>query len=258
MTTRFNFVGKPRLLSHSVVDAIERSIRKRELTPGMKLESEHELCTQFGVSRTVLREALRMLSARGLIRIEKGRGIFISQLSPETVTTPLEMYLHQHEGEYRSFDIIRARQLIEPPIAAEAAIKHTQADAEQLTKDYDDMLACDGDSKKLAELDMAFHRHIAEACGNALVPLLIVPIYALMPSIKHSVHQVIEEARYSAIEWHGRILKAIIDRNAEEARSNMAYHLIESERHIAQMMGTEAGSDETSGKVKGDRLASLS
>lgn len=240
MTTRFKSVGKPRLLSHSVVDAIENSIRNRDLVPGMKLDSEHELCTQFGVSRTVLREALRMLSARGLIRIEKGRGIFVSQLSPETVTTPLEMYLHQHGGDYRSIDIIRARQLIEPPIAAEAAIKHTQADAEQLTQDYEDMVACEADSRKLSELDMTFHRHIAVACGNSLVPLLIVPIYALMPRIKLSVHQVIEEARYSAIEWHGRILEAILARDSDKARAHMEYHLIESERHIAQMMSAEA------------------
>ncbi|MDE2958391.1 MAG: FadR/GntR family transcriptional regulator [Bacteroidota bacterium] len=246
MTSRFKSVGKPRLLSHSVVEAIEHSIRTRELTPGMKLDSEHELCTQFGVSRTVLREALRMLAARGLIEIEKGRGMFISRLSPETVTTPLEMYLHQHEGDYRSIDIIRARQLIEPPIAAEAAIRHTDADAEQLTQDYNDMVACD--SGQLAELDMAFHRHIAVACGNALVPLLIVPIYALMPGIKHSVHQVIEEARYSAIEWHGRILKAILARDPEQARANMEYHLIESERHITQMM--ESAAERDSGLVQ--------
>ena len=243
MTARFKSVGKPRLLSHSVVEAIEHSIRTRDLIPGMKLDSEHELCTQFGVSRTVLREALRMLSARGLIEIEKGRGMFISRLSPETVTTPLEMYLHQHEGDYRSIDIIRARQLIEPPIAAEAAVRHTKADAEQLNQDYEDMVACDGDSGQLAELDMAFHRHIAVACGNALVPLLIVPIYALMPSIKHSVHQVIEEARYSAIEWHGRILEAILARDPEQARADMEYHLIESERHITQMMGAERESE---------------
>lgn len=252
---RFKSVGKPRLLSHSVVDAIEQSIRTRDLRPGMKLDSEHELSTQFGVSRTVLREALRMLSARGLIEIEKGRGIFVSQLSPETVTTPLEMYLHQHEGDYQSIDIIRARQLIEPPIAGEAAQKHTQADAERLTQDYDDMLVCEGDGKKLAELDMAFHRHIAEACGNALVPLLIVPIYALMPRIKHSVHQVIEEARYSAIEWHGKILNAILARNPERARANMEYHLIESERHITQMMEAQAKNGNRSGHHAGSSMS---
>ena len=245
MTTRFSSVGKPRLLSHSVVDAIEASIRKRDLVPGMKMDSEHELCVQFGVSRTVLREALRMLSGRGLIRIEKGRGIFVSQLSPETVTTPLEMYLEQHWGDYKSIDIIRARQLIEPPIAAEAAIRHTQKDADQLSLDYESMKVCDGDSRELAELDLAFHRHIAVASGNSLVPLLIAPIYALMPRVKLSVHKVIEEARYSAIEWHGRILASILDRDSDEARYNMECHLIESERHITEMMAAEAAVSES-------------
>lgn len=240
MTKRFKSVGKPQLLSHSVVEAIEDSIRTRQLVPGMRLASELELCEQFGVSRTVLREALRMLSGRGLIRIEKGRGIFVSQLSPETVTTPLEMYLHQHWGDFQSLDIIRARQLIEPPITAEAAIHHTSEDADRLKRDYEKMKACDGGSEDLAELDLAFHRHIAIASGNGVVPLLIAPIHALMPQIKSSIHKVVEDARYSAIEWHGRILEAILARSPEDARANMECHLVESEKHIAQMLAVQS------------------
>ncbi len=240
MTKRFKSVGKSQLLSHSVEEAIEKSIRKGHLVPGMKLSSELELCEQFGVSRTVLREALRMLSGRGLIRIEKGRGIFVSQLSAETVTTPMEMYLHQHWGDFRSLDIIRARQLIEPPIAAEAAIHHTQDDADRLQRDLENMKGWSGGSDELAELDLAFHRHIAVASGNAVVPLLIAPIHALMPQIKSSIHKVVEDARYSAIEWHSRILEAILKRAPEDARTNMEYHLVESERHIAQMLSAQS------------------
>ena len=80
-----------------------------------------------------------MLSGRGLIRIEKGRGIFVSELSAETVSTPLEMYLQQHGGDLKFIDIIKARQLIEPPIAAEAALHYTPDDAKQLQEDFDAM-----------------------------------------------------------------------------------------------------------------------
>ena len=240
MTTSFKSIGRSKLLSHSVVETIEDSIRKRHLVPGMKLSSELELCSQFGISRTVLREALRMLLGRGLIRIEKGRGIFVSQLSPETVSTPLEMYLHQHGSDSQSKDIIRARQLVEPPIAAEAAIRHTEKDGKQLIQDFEDMKAWNGDSKGLAALDLAFHRDIAVASGNVVVPLLIAPIHALMPQIKSSVHQVVEDARDSAIQWHSRILEAILDRSPEDARRDMEYHLLESERHILQMLEAQS------------------
>ena len=235
MPSRFKPVGNSQLLSTAIVNAIEDSIRSRELTPDMKLSSEHELCDQFGVSRTVLREALRMLSARGLLRIEKGRGIFVSHISSETVTGPLELYLHQNSEPFPAMDIIRARQLIEPSLAAEAALRHSEEDARQLEDDCERLRACEGRGSTLAELDLAFHRHIAVASGNKLVPLLIEPIHALMPRLKSSVHSKIEEARYSAIEWHERILKAIIMRNAEGARSAMHLHLVESERHLRQV-----------------------
>lgn len=243
MNQKFTSVGKPQLLSHSVVEAIEDSIRKNDLRPGMRLASELDLCSQFGVSRTVLREALRMLSGRGLIRIEKGRGIFVSELSAETVSTPLQMYLQQHSGDLKYIDLIKARQLIEPPIAAEAALHHTPDDARQLQEDFDAMSSWTGGNEELANLDLAFHQHIAIASGNSVVPLLIAPIHALMPQIKSSVHKVVEDAKYSAIEWHRRILDAILERDPEAARANMEHHLVESGKHISRMLAAQTASE---------------
>ncbi|MXW33565.1 MAG: FadR family transcriptional regulator [Rhodothermaceae bacterium] len=243
MTQKFTPVGKPQLLSHSVVEAIENSIRKNDLRPGMRLASELDLCSQFGVSRTVLREALRMLSGRGLIRIEKGRGIFVSELSAETVSTPLQMYLQQHSGDLKYIDLIKARQLIEPPIAAEAALYHTPDDARQLKEDFDAMSSWTGGNEELANLDLAFHQHIAIASGNSVVPLLIAPIHALMPQVKSSVHKAVEDAKYSAIEWHRRILDAILERDPEAARVNMEYHLVESGKHISRMLAAQTSSE---------------
>lgn len=243
MIQKFTPVGKPQLLSHSVVEAIEDSIRKNALRPGMRLASELDLCSQFGVSRTVLREALRMLSGRGLIRIEKGRGIFVSELSAETVSTPLQMYLQQHTGDLKYIDLIKARQLIEPPIAAEAALHHTPDDARQLQEDFDAMSSWTGGNEELANLDLAFHQHIAIASGNSVVPLLIAPIHALMPQVKSSVHKMVEDAKYSAIEWHRRILDAILERDPEAARTNMEYHLVESGKHISRMLAAQTASE---------------
>lgn len=75
------------------------------------------------------------------------------------------------------------------------------------------------------------------------MPLLIAPIHALMPQIKSSVHEIVEDARYSAIEWHERILEAILTRDADAARTNMEHHLMESENHISQMLSAQKESD---------------
>ena len=71
------------------------------------------------------------------------------------------------------------------------------------------------------------------------MPLLIAPIHALMPQIKSFVHKAVEDAKSSAIEWHGRILESILMRDAEAARTNMEHHLRESENHISQMLSAQ-------------------
>ena len=243
MAQPFKPVGKTQLLSHAVERAIENSIRRGELVPGMRMLPEFQLCEQFGVSRTVLREALRMLSGRGLLRIEKGRGIFVSELTTETVTIPLELYLHQKFGALHWLDVIRARQIIEPAIAAEAALHRTSEDMARLEQDFGELQDCSNGSGDLTALDMAFHLHIAEASGNPVVPLLVQPIHALMPEIKASVHQVVVDARESAIEWHGKILQAIAAGSAEEARLCMARHLDVSEDHVRHVMEVEPVGD---------------
>ncbi len=240
MAERFKPVGKTQLLSHAVGGAIEDSIRGGQLVPGMRMPPEFQLCEQFGVSRTVLREALRMLSGRGLLRIEKGRGIFVDELTTETVTIPLGLYLHQKFGSLHWLDVIRARQIIEPPFAAEAALHHASEDIKRLEQDFEELKACRNGSGDVTALDMAFHLHIAEASGNPVVPLLVQPIHALMPRIKSSVHQVVIDAKESAIEWHGKILQAIAAGTADEARLCMARHLDVAEDHVRQVMEVEA------------------
>jgi GntR family transcriptional repressor for pyruvate dehydrogenase complex len=128
----FTPVENRELLSKTVASSIEEAIRSKKIIKGNKLPSESELCEQFGVSRTALREALRMLSARDLITIVKGKGIYVKGPSADTVTRPLHMFL-QMKGEHNYVrDVIRARQIIEPAIAAEAAKNRTEEDIDRL------------------------------------------------------------------------------------------------------------------------------
>lgn len=223
-------------LSKAVESQIESAIRAKTYIPGAKLPSELELCQQFQVSRTAVREALRMLSARGLVSVEKGRGIFVRNVSAETVTDPISLYLQLQYERDASLDVIHARQIIEPPIAASAALYHTKEDAERLVKDYDDLVKNQGDYAELSHLDMRFHLDIAKASENMLIPLLLEPIHRLMPQIKSSVYENVKDAKESAVKWHKRILDAILRRDAEGARVAMIKHLEIAEQHVEQTL----------------------
>jgi GntR family transcriptional repressor for pyruvate dehydrogenase complex len=238
MTTKkiFNSIGKRSLLSNIVVSQIEKTIRSKVLLPGAKLPSELVLCQQFGVSRTAVREALRTLSARGLITIMKGKGIFVQNITSEIVTDPIYLFLEmQHERSY-VLDVVHARQIIEPPIAASAALHHTDEDAEKLKKDHNDLVHSNGDYKELSRLDMLFHLDIAKASENSIIPLILEPIHRLIPQIKSSVYATVGDAKRSAVEWHQKILTAILQRDAEGARNAMIRHLEIAEQHTEQML----------------------
>ncbi len=232
----FTPIGKSNLLSKMVESQIEDAIRTKKVLPDAKLPSEQELCSQFKISRTALREALRMLAARGLVTIIKGKGIYVQSPSAETVTDPILLYLQMQNEAHYILDVVHARQIIEPPIAASAAVHHTEEDAERLKKDFKDLSTSDGDYKELSRLDMLFHLDIARASENTIIPLILEPIHRLAPRIKSSVYAAVTDAKQSALEWHEKILTAILERNPEEAKNAMAKHLEIAEKHDRQII----------------------
>lgn len=238
--TLFQKVAARRLLSHTVVDQIEEAITNRRLEPGMRLPSEMELCKSFGVSRTAVREALRMLSARGLVTIEKGKGMFVNTLSAASATDPLRLYLSMNYEKVFVLDVIRARQAIEPSIAAVAAAQRSTDDIVRLHHDIEDLRNASEDYTQLAGLDMAFHLDIARASQNPLMPIIIDPIHRLMPDIKSSVYATVEHARESALEWHSRITDRIVAKDTTGAHDTMAEHLRIAEEHARHMLHVQA------------------
>jgi GntR family transcriptional repressor for pyruvate dehydrogenase complex len=235
----FTTIGNRELLSKTVASKIEEAIHSRILENGDRLPSELELAAQFDVSRTVIREALRMLSAREIVNIRKGKGVYVSGYSAESVVQPLHSYLTFSVREDYAIDIVYARQVIEPAIAYVAALKHTSEDATTLQKDWDDLKACPPDAHvDLAHLDLRFHLDIARATHNIVIPLMIEPINRLMPAIKIAVYKVVTDSKGSALEKHERILSAILRRDAEGARQAMVAHLKVAEDHVRLTLET--------------------
>lgn len=236
----FQKVGTRRLLSHTVVDQIEQAIKEKRLEAGMRLPSEMELCKSFGVSRTAVREALGMLSARGLVTIEKGKGMFVNTLSAAAVTDPLRLYLSMNYQKVFVLDVIRARQAIEPSIAGVAAAQRSADDIKKLQQDIEELRNASDDYLQLAGLDMTFHLDIARASQNPLLPLIIDPIHRLMPEIKSSIYATVAHARESALEWHSRITERILAKDVTGARDTMAEHLRIAEEHARQMLQAQS------------------
>jgi GntR family transcriptional regulator, transcriptional repressor for pyruvate dehydrogenase complex len=184
----------------------------------------------------VIREAIRIVSAKGLTTIVKGKGIFVLAATADNVTDPLRLYLQLTSTRGYVLDVVHARQMIEPVIAAEAALHRTDEDLARLRRDIENLAACETNSPELAHCDMAFHRDVARASQNLIMPLLIDPIHRLMPEIKTSIYATVRGAKASAVEWHLKVLTMIEQKDAEGARAAMVEHLAIAERHARRML----------------------
>lgn len=235
----FKSVGNKELLSKKVAQEIELAINNKQILEGDKLPTEFELCKQFGVSRTSLREALRMLSAKGLISIEKGRGIFVKKLSSDSVSVPMHNYLKLRIGVPYVLEIIEARRVIEPEIARSAALNRTSEDIDRMKKDIDNFANFKGLPEDLARVDMEFHLDIARSTQNRLLPLMLKPVFRLMPEIKSRIVADIPSAIDSALIWHKKILDAIIERDPHRAYEEMKHHLVIALEHAQEMFRIE-------------------
>lgn len=230
-------------LKEIIVKQIEGAILNKKYLPGSKLPTETELGKQFGVSRTAVREAIQILSARGLIYVEKGRGIFVNKITSESVIDPFKNYLRLKLDKDSVLDLTHARQMIEPSIAREAAKNRKEEDIQILQKDILALENCGDNYEELAALDMLFHLDIAKATHNAVIPLIIQPVHSLLPKIKPYVYAKVEDSKESALVWHKKIFEDIIKSDGDAAFMDMMEHLRMAEKHARKVLEIENSID---------------
>ncbi|MDD5582529.1 MAG: FadR/GntR family transcriptional regulator [Candidatus Marinimicrobia bacterium] len=226
MNNIFPKVGDSKTLSQKVEMKIEEAIRERKLLPGDKLPTEKELCEMFEVSRTALREALQMLSARGLVNIRKGSGIYVANFTKERAIKPMSLFLELNLNEKLIRDVMELRKIIEPSLAALAAQNRSENDLAEIIKTISDLKTCsEKDTEKEAKIDANFHMCIARASGNPLAPMILEPIYRLMPKIRTLIYQKVPHAKEKAIQYHELLFEKIVNKNSKSAREIMQDHL---------------------------------
>lgn len=237
MADLFPRIGSAVTLSQEIMERIEEVIRAKKVLPGQKLPPEYEMCRMFGVSRTALREALRMLSARGLITIRKGSGIYVNEYSSDHALQPISLYLELNLDREYILHVMEVRKMFEPPIARLAALKRNEQDLITLEKSLVALERCDPTNyAKQGQIDRDFHLAIAQATQNPLIPIIVTPIFKLMPKIRSLVYKYISTAMSEATDYHRKIYDRILDADPEGAYQMMVEHLIIAERHTQKII----------------------
>jgi len=195
-------------------------IFSQHLTAGDRLPNEMQLAQLLGVGRSTVREAIKQLASRNVLQVRHGSGTYVSskQGIPED---PLGLlFLPDDTG--KALELLEIRLMLEPEIAAKAALQAGMQDLEQIAAQCGVVEELIDSGKEYAQEDMVFHRMIAQACGNRVVANLLPIIHssiALCIDLTGCVYR--EDTRIE----HRRITDALIARDAAGARYAMIAHL---------------------------------
>jgi GntR family transcriptional repressor for pyruvate dehydrogenase complex len=218
----------------AVSDELKQRIRGGEWLPGERLPSISQLAKALKVSTGSVREALRSLQSIGLVKIEHGRGVFVT--GSRSSTDVASHFEHVDLGLIVA--LAETRRILEPELAALAAERGTDEELLSIEQLAQQMEAEAHQGTDFVEPDVQFHRCIAEAARNPVLFRMMASVNDLfLESRKVTSLEPGMTAR--AVRYHLLIAEALRDRNAPQARLLMLAHMNDS---LSSLLAAEARS----------------
>ena len=235
----------PRKVAPSVKDDVtvkliavfKQLISEGTMAPGGRLPSERELATSFGVSRSSLRQALKVLEIMGVISQRVGDGTYLNSSAKAILSEPMQ-FLILLDG-ISVHELMEARLIVEPELAAQAAARATDEDIAAIRAELDAMEQSGLEIARLVDHDLRFHQAIFDAAKNRVCGLMFAVVHQSLKNLITMTSQVV--AAEHTLVLHRRILNAIRKRDPEESRRRMSvgyYHERQSSLYVSRGIGT--------------------
>jgi len=224
-------------LVQRAVDAVNAYMVEHDLRVGDSLPGEGHFAAELGVSRAVMREAFGALAALRLIDVGNGRRPRVGAIDGSVMAASMSHAIST--AQVTVAEVWDVRRTLELQTAAQAALHRTDAQAAKIVALAEAMAEEVGDMKGLATHDIAFHRTIAEASGNALMTQIVAAFAPLMEIAVPAAWQTrtADTDRAKIIERHRALARAIANRDADAARAEMDAHF---ETSIGAKLALEA------------------
>lgn len=221
-------------LSQRIAETVQERIRAGAYGPGEKLPTEHALIGEFGVSRTVIREAIANLRANGLVNPRQGVGVFVTD---QPFAQPFTLEAGTGDALYEAVAVLELRIALEVETAGLAAARRTPQLVATMREALGKMDAAIAAGDDAIAQDLAFHRAIASATGNYhFVNLFNYLGEFLMPRARLNTSLIARESRGDYLrhinEEHERVFEAIAAGDSEAARGAMRLHLMGSKERL--------------------------
>ena len=237
-------IGEPLVREVSLADRVAQHITglmlDGTLPRGTRVPPERILAEQYGVSRTVIREALRMLASKGLLETRGGSGTYVRGPDPAAAAESMTLLLRLHHGNmpvpYEK--IHEVRRVLEVEIAALAAERAQPDDIAVLEREVEQQRQARHDRDAYTAHDLAFHAALARAAHNELFPVLMHSIHDVMTEIRQLGFHV-PGAIDNGLMHHERLLARVKAGDAAGAAQAMTEHLRDSQRILLQGLEIE-------------------
>ena len=209
------------LLYIDIVKKIEDKINKEFFSEGDKLPSEREMSIEFGVSRIVIREAIKVLQEKGLVMVRPGKGAYVTKPKDDSITDTLQRIVQSYNITVE--DIVDVREDLELAIIPKAVKKATEKNIQKLKDCYQKMIEKKF-LKEFSQEDMNFHLELAEATQNKFYVVLATSFFELTERLLVDV-SVYTNTVDQVLEHHKKIIESIEKGDVVLAISTMKEHI---------------------------------
>lgn len=232
----FPRIGRTDTLRNEVAEHIKGLVKNGQLKPGDRLPTEREMAQEFGVSRTVIRDAVKTLVGVGILEVKHGVGIFVGIMNSNTVARQLSSLLINENDTIEN--LFGVRMVLETAAAGWAAEKKTHSDLPRIfnfIKESKRLLIESNDLESYWLHDHNFHLLVAELSANPVAVRLMENLLDLLQETRH-LSIAIPGRNNLSVEEHIKILEAILQGQAETARLMMQGHLDSVLKSIKQAL----------------------
>lgn len=210
-----------KVLSEKVAEDLQQMIIDKELVPGDKLPNELVLTSELNVSRSTVREAIKILRSHNVLEVKRGLGTFVTD-SPGVSKDPLGVTFMEEAPELKDF--FEVRLVVEPQMAELATIRATDEEIAEIKEAYNEVKKAIEAGEDHTPADIHFHNIIAASTHNPIlqriVPIINDGIKGGYEETKNTIN-----ASESVLEQHRAIMRAITERDAEKAKVAMKHHI---------------------------------
>jgi GntR family transcriptional repressor for pyruvate dehydrogenase complex len=211
-------------LTAKLLSTFKQLISEGTLAPGVRLPAEREMASNLNVSRGSLRQVLKMLEVMGVVSQRVGDGTYLNAAAPSILAEPMEFFILLDGISFE--ELMDARLIVEPELAARAAARATPEHLAVLRQSLNQMEASRENHRVLVEEDLRFHQTIFQMADNRVCSLMFSMVHQSLHNLIEVTSQMVDLEH--TMKLHNRIYAAIRKGDPDEARARMFTHLTDA------------------------------